>query len=89
LREKNPLERKDAGAMYDRPWALELSNGQVVSAAFWHDRFGIEDTDGDVQLAPLDAAYLWKWATPALPEGWHSVRVDTDAADRTLVNVRK
>jgi hypothetical protein len=89
LREKNPLERKDGGAIYDRPWALELSNGQVVSGAFWHDRFGIEDTDGDVQLSPLDAAHLWKWATPALPEGWHSVRVDANAADKTRVIVRK
>ncbi len=90
LREKNPLERKGGGAaMYDRPWVLELSNGELVGAAFWHDRFGIEDTDGDVQLSPLDAAHVWTWATPALPEGWHSVRIAEEATDKTLVVVRK
>lgn len=89
LREKNPRERKDSYSVFDVPWALELSNGQLVSAAFWHDRFGIEDTDGDVQLSPTDAAHLWKWATPELPAGWHSVRVPGNAPDKTLVNVRK
>ncbi len=89
MREKNPKERKDSYAVYDVPWVLELSNGQLVGGAFWHDRFGIEDTDGDVQLSPKDAQYLFKWATPEVPSGWHSVRGDKNAPEKTLVNVRK
>jgi hypothetical protein len=89
MREKNPKERKDSYAVYDVPWVLELSNGQHVGGAFWHDRFGIEDTDGDVQLSPKDAQYLFKWATPEVPPGWHSARGDKDSPEKTLVNVRK
>ncbi len=46
-----------------------------------------------VHLSPGDASLLFRWATPELPEGWHSVRRwDEGAAEtapKTLVHVRK
>src|SRR5690606_6840234 len=59
--------------IHDVPWVLELSSGQKVHGAYWHNRFGIEHGPGNVQLAPADAQWLFHWAGPALPKGWHSV----------------
>lgn len=89
-RDQNPAKESGSAALYDLPWVLELSSGQLVHAALQHDRFGIEHTDGNVQLSPADAATLWRWATPELPEGWHSVRAgDEPGAPKTLIHVRK
>ena len=59
--------------MHDVPWVLELSSGQMVHGAYWHNRFGIEHGPGNVQLAPHDAQWLFQWAGPPMPKGWHSV----------------
>lgn len=89
-RDKNPLQDASGAALYDVPWALELSNGRVLHAALHHDRFGIEHTDGDIHLSPQDAAVVFRWATPELPEGWHSARSwDEPETPKTLVHVRK
>lgn len=74
-------------ALHDAPWALELENGQWLLGSPRHDRFGIEHTDGDIEVSPGDGAHLWKWVTPEMPEGWHGVKLDGD--DATLVHVRK
>lgn len=92
-RDQNPDPASGSAARYDVPWVLELSNGQLLHAALGHDRFGIEHTDGNVHLSPGDASLLFRWTTPELPEGWHSVRRwDEGAAEtapKTLVHVRK
>lgn len=79
-------ESRDAPAL-DQPWALELENGQWLYAAVNHDRFGIEHTDGDVQLSPRDARFLFQWSDPPLPRGWHGVVKGPEQAT-TLINVR-
>lgn len=55
----------------DIPWVIELSSGQKIHAAMWHDRFGLESGPGNVQLAPADAAFLFRWVGGTIPEGWH------------------
>lgn len=72
--------------LYDIPWALELSSGQFVLGAYWHDRFGIEHGSGDILLSPSDAARLFAWATPTLPAGWHSASGNDE---RTIVHVHE
>ncbi len=74
-------------ALFDLPWVLELSSGQLLQGAYWHDRFGIEHGPGDIQLSPADARRIFEWATPALPRSWHSVTL-TDAP-KTFVVVHK
>lgn len=74
-------------ALFDLPWVLELSSGQLLYASYWHDRFGIERGPGDVTLAPEDARRLFDWATPALPKAWHSVVAE--GSDKTIVLVHK
>lgn len=85
---RDPATYMDGASIYDAPWVLELSSGQLVVGAYWHDRFGIEHGPGNLELSPADAARLFQWATPALPSGWHAARLAKDSP-RTIVNVRK
>ena len=74
--------------MVDVPWALELSSGLFLHGAYWHNRFGMESGPGHIHLAPQDAAWIFRWAGPELPEGWHGVSTP-DADKKTLVVVHK
>ncbi len=64
----------------DVPWALELASGQLIHAAYWHDRFGIEHGAGSFALSPADAARVFRFIGPELPRGWHAVSTDGPAA---------
>ena len=82
----DPKKSSASYEVYDVPWSLTLSSGAKLQAAYWHDRFGIEHTDGALQVSPRDAARIFGWSTPELPEGWHSVKA---FGDKTLVRIRK
>lgn len=73
--------------VYDVPWVVSLSSGAKLHGAFWHNRFGIEHTDGALHLSPTDAARLFGWVSPSLPEGWHAIAQQGE--DKTLVRIRK
>lgn len=72
----------------DAPWALQLEGGQWIHAAPHHDRFGIEHTDGSIEVSPQDGRFLWTWSAPQVPDGWHGVVVDP-AEVSTIVDIRK
>ena len=57
----------------DVPWTMYFSGSLALHAAFWHERFGQQRSHGCVNLAPLDAHWLFDWASPALPPGYHGV----------------
>ena len=86
-RERDPSTFAENVSLYDVPWALELSSGKLLFGAYWHDRFGIEHGPGNIEVSPTDAAWLFRFATPALPEGWHGAASGETA--QTIVNVRK
>lgn len=86
LLDASPERLGERYPLFDVPWALELSSGQKLLGAYWHDRFGIEHGPGDVLLSPADARRLWHWSAPELPKGWHSASVD---GDKTIVYIRK
>jgi hypothetical protein len=71
--------------VYDAPWALELSSGQMIHGAYWHDRFGVEEGAGNIELSPQDARRLWSWAAPDLPEGWHGVTQPPQSSPTVVV----
>jgi hypothetical protein len=74
--------------IFDAPWALELGSGQWLYGAFWHDRFGTAHGLGNLELAPADAAFIWRWVKPDLPEGWHGVSAAMDS-ERTMVSIHE
>jgi hypothetical protein len=83
----DPDTLDEAYRLYDIPWALELSSGQLMHGAYWHDRFGIEHGPGSIQLSPKDANHVFRWAMPELPESWHGA-TQSDAGVATMVVVR-
>jgi len=70
---KDPAGFGESFEVADAPWALELSSGQLLHGAYWHDRFGIEHGAGSFALSPADAARVFRFVGPELPSGWHAV----------------
>ncbi len=85
--ELDPTRPAEGFEVYNVPWVLELSSGQLVHGAFWHDRFGIEFGPGNIQLSPADARRVWSWVDPELPPGWHAAFAE-DGQKRVRVVIR-
>jgi hypothetical protein len=52
------------------PWVLLFQGHNALHGAYWHNRFGNRKSHGCVNLAPLDARWLFEWAGPSMPPGW-------------------
>jgi hypothetical protein len=57
----------------DVPFVQYFTGGFALHAAYWHDDFGRVHSHGCVNLAPKDAAWLFAWTDPRVPDGWHGV----------------
>ncbi|WP_224244663.1 L,D-transpeptidase [Hyalangium gracile] len=57
------------------PYTQYFHAGEALHGAFWHASFGAPVTHGCVNLSLPDARWLFFWAPPALPSGWHSYSV--------------
>jgi lipoprotein-anchoring transpeptidase ErfK/SrfK len=55
------------------PFIQYFNGSQALHAAFWHDRFGFPVSHGCVNLSVADAAWLFGWSNPRLPEGWQTI----------------
>ena len=55
----------------DVPFVQYFTEGFAFHAAYWHDEFGTPRSHGCVNLAPLDAAWLFNWTDPEVPPAWH------------------
>jgi len=76
------IQKLRHGDMCSRAWGyhveevpdvLYFREDQGFHGTFWHDAFGAPVSHGCVNLAPADAAWLFAWAPPRLPDGWHAV----------------
>jgi hypothetical protein len=84
----DPFALRESFQVYDLPWTLELDSGRLLYGAYWHDRFGVEHGPGGIELSPSDAVRIFQWATPSMPDGWHSsTRLGSEP--KTLVVLRK
>jgi hypothetical protein len=84
------LEDEEAMRYYaieDVPYVQYFSSGVGLHGAFWHRGFGRVRSHGCVNLAPLDAQYLFAFTSPHLPAGWTAV-LPTPTEEGTLVRVR-
>jgi L,D-transpeptidase catalytic domain len=70
----------DGTAAGDLPYSIEdvpfvqyYHRSYALHAAFWHSNFGVQMSHGCVNLAPLDAKWLFFFTGPNLPEGFHGV----------------
>jgi lipoprotein-anchoring transpeptidase ErfK/SrfK len=56
------------------PWSTFFQAHNAIHGAYWHDRFGYVKSHGCINVAPLDARYVFELLKPAVPPGWTSVR---------------
>ena len=69
------MDGDDAGDEFDLrdvPFVQYSHEGFALHAAYWHDDFGTPRSHGCVNLAPKDAAFLFGFTTPEVPEAWHA-----------------
>jgi hypothetical protein len=69
---------EDEYSIEDVPWTMYFQGSYALHAAFWHDRFGNTRSHGCVNLSPIDARWLFEWATPTLPSGFHATMSTKD-----------
>ncbi|MGC4091265.1 MAG: L,D-transpeptidase [Polyangiaceae bacterium] len=68
------MSSDEAGAEFelkDIPYVQYFKDNYALHAAFWHDGFGTPRSHGCINLAPLDARFLFHWTEPPVPAAWH------------------
>ncbi|MDB4942856.1 MAG: hypothetical protein JWP97_2390 [Labilithrix sp.] len=84
------LEKEDLDKHYaleDVPWVQFFDKAVALHGVFWHRDFGHVHSHGCVNLAPLDARWLFAFTGPHLPVGWTAV-YPTKTESGTVVRVR-
>jgi lipoprotein-anchoring transpeptidase ErfK/SrfK len=83
-------ERDDLDAHYsleDVPYVQFFDHAVGLHGTYWHHDFGHVKSHGCVNLAPLDARFLFEFTGPRLPTGWAAV-YPTAVDPGTVVRVR-
>jgi hypothetical protein len=57
----------------DVPFVMYFHRSYALHGAFWHSNYGVQMSHGCVNLAPLDAKWVFLFTEPHLPAGWHGV----------------
>lgn len=60
----------------DVPWTQYFEGSIALHAAFWHSQYGIVRSHGCVNIAPLDAYWVFQHTWPDVPAGWHGVSTE-------------
>jgi hypothetical protein len=84
------VERDDIGKHYSMeevPYVLFFDKAVAIHGAYWHSGFGKVRSHGCVNVAPIDARWLFGWTAPRLPAGWAAV-YPTKLESGTAVRVR-
>jgi lipoprotein-anchoring transpeptidase ErfK/SrfK len=58
------------------PWVMEFDEGTAITGCYWHGQFGESRSYHNIALSPIDARYLFNWAGPNIPDGWHSANFE-------------
>ncbi len=71
----------------DVPWVMYFKGGYALHGAYWHDDFGKVRSHGCVNMAPIDARYVFFWSSPQVPEHWHAVYSGEATDQGTIVYI--
>jgi hypothetical protein len=74
----------DSYNLLDVPFVQYFHNGFALHGTYWHDDFGEVRSHGCINLAPIDAAWLFEWTDPNVPPDWHGV-INKDRGTVVLV----
>lgn len=69
----------------DVPYIMYFHKSYATHGAFWHRNYGMQMSHGCVNLAPLDAKWVFFHADPPLPEGFHGNWSSTDRPGSMVV----
>ncbi len=78
-------EEGDEFDLRDVPFVQYFKDGYALHAAYWHEDFGRPRSHGCVNLSPIDAAWIFGFTDPPVPEDWHAA---LSLREGTLVRVR-
>ncbi|MDI1436004.1 L,D-transpeptidase, partial [Polyangium sorediatum] len=70
-------------------WVLNFSGPHALHGAYWHDAWGEPKSGGCVNMAPIDAKWVFDWTDPTVPEGWHGMRAVQAFGQSTIVRIRR
>ncbi len=71
----------------DVPYVMYYYKAFALHGAFWHKNFGTQMSHGCVNLAPLDAKWLFFYTDPPVPHGVHGVWArDNQPGSRVVVH---
>jgi L,D-transpeptidase catalytic domain len=71
----------------DVPWVEYFKGGYALHGAYWHDDFGHVRSHGCVNMAPIDARYVFFWTTPTVPDHWHATYTSDATEPGTIVYI--
>lgn len=77
-------DKSDSFNLQDVPFVQYFHKGYALHGTYWHDDFGRPRSHGCVNLSPKDAAWLFEWTDPHVPDDWHTV---LNKERGTVVNV--
>lgn len=70
------------------PYVQYYNGSEGLHGTYWHDQFGTPASHGCTNLSLADARWLFKWASPVLPDGWQSLEPEADGLPSLWVSVR-
>ncbi|MEW6778087.1 MAG: L,D-transpeptidase, partial [Bdellovibrionota bacterium] len=82
-------EPEDPYLVEEVPFLLFFHEEQAFHGTFWHEAFGTAASHGCVNLSMADAAWLFEWAPPRLPPGWHSITPEPAGLPTLWVQVER
>lgn len=56
-------DRSDYYYLEDVPWTMYFDEARALHGAYWHTKFGYEQSHGCVNLSPGDSRWLYDWAS--------------------------
>lgn len=69
------------------PYVMYFEGSYALHGAFWHRNYGIRMSHGCVNLAPLDAKYIFFNSDPPVAPGWHGAwAADDRPGSRVIVH---
>lgn len=69
----------------DVPYVMYFQGSYALHGAFWHRNYGVRMSHGCINLAPLDAKYLFFFTGPPVREGWHGAWAGNGQAGSRIV----
>ncbi|MGD0677862.1 MAG: L,D-transpeptidase [Polyangiaceae bacterium] len=85
------VEREDVEqhySMQDVPYVQFFDGSVAIHGTYWHGDFGRVHSHGCVNLAPLDALWLFSFTEPRLPDGWAAAFPTPLDQEGSVVRVR-